>query len=107
MSFTCRVEGQTPFNVEWIRSDGRPLPSRASVDSDYTLTIRDVKSTDAGRYICNVVGPGGRQQEEGELVVVGKVMGFSCILYIVFICICMDIVSSHLFSVIRSNPATC
>ena len=49
------------------------------MDSDYTLTIRDVKSTDAGRYICNVVGPGGRQQEEGELVVVGKVMGFGCI----------------------------
>ncbi|KAK2193775.1 hypothetical protein NP493_5g02050 [Ridgeia piscesae] len=71
VSFTCRVEGQTPFNVEWIRADGRPLPSRASVGSDYTLTIRDVKSTDAGRYICNVVGPGGRQQEEAELVVVG------------------------------------
>lgn len=75
VSFTCRVEGQVPVNIEWIRSDGRPLPSRASVDSDYTLTIRDVKSTDAGRYICNVVGPRGRQHEEAELVVVGKVMG--------------------------------
>lgn len=41
VSFTCRVDGQMPFKVEWIRADGCPLPSRASVNSNYTLTIRD------------------------------------------------------------------
>ena len=50
--FQCVVGGPGPFRVVWSRLDSRQLPDRASVSPRYSLTIRDLRPEDSGRYAC-------------------------------------------------------
>jgi len=72
ITFHCNVQGQSPFNVRWIRGDGRPLSSRTRVGSDHSLSIHSAQSTDAGSYICTATNLYGRGNDETKLVIVGE-----------------------------------
>ncbi|XP_072334658.1 basement membrane-specific heparan sulfate proteoglycan core protein isoform X2 [Scyliorhinus torazame] len=49
----CQVFGQAPFYFYWSRADGQPLSSRVQQrDQGEELLIREIKSSDAGTYIC-------------------------------------------------------
>jgi len=75
--FRCQVNGNNRNGrtngetIQWMRADGRPLPSRAVVTGN-TMTIRRVESTDEGRYICVASNRYGRNQAEAELSVSGR-----------------------------------
>ena len=70
VTFRCDAQGQGPINVQWMRSDGRPLPDRAVVGRDNSLRITDLRPSDSGRYICAAVNAFGRSEQDAELSVV-------------------------------------
>ncbi|XP_076086554.1 basement membrane-specific heparan sulfate proteoglycan core protein-like isoform X4 [Mytilus galloprovincialis] len=70
--FQCNVQGPGPFNVIWSRIDGQGLPNRAQVGPRYSLTIRDVQETDAGRYVCTATNVHGSNRQYVNLIVLGK-----------------------------------
>ena len=70
--FQCNVQGPGPFNVIWSRVDGRGLSSNAQVGPRYSLTIRSVQETDAGRYVCTATNVHGSSREYVSLIVIGK-----------------------------------
>jgi len=76
VTFECNVGGQGPFDVRWIRADGRPLPDRAIVGRDNSLRIKKLQPSDAGRYVCIAVNAFGRTQVEADLSIVGMSLGF-------------------------------
>jgi hypothetical protein len=61
------------MRVTWARTNGRPLPRRASIDADNSLTINGLISSDGGGYTCTAVNTYGRT--EGTVLL--KVMGES------------------------------
>ncbi len=65
--------GRGPYDVRWTRYDGRPLPNRATIGGDYSLTISNLQPTDAGIYVITVVNPVGTTSDEVEIEVLGKV----------------------------------
>ncbi|XP_052285983.1 basement membrane-specific heparan sulfate proteoglycan core protein-like isoform X3 [Dreissena polymorpha] len=69
--FQCQVSGEGPFNVVWSRLDSRQLPDRATVGPRYSMTIRNVKLEDAGRYRCTATNRHGNTRREVELRVIG------------------------------------
>lgn len=72
MTFQCDVRGHGPFNVQWMRADGRALPTdRAVTERDYSLRITNLRTTDSGRYICVALNAFGRSQLDAELTVLG------------------------------------
>lgn len=70
--FQCNVQGPGPFNVIWSRIDGQGLPNRAQVGPRYSLTIRDVQETDAGRYVCTATNVHGSNRQYVNLIVLGR-----------------------------------
>ena len=72
VTFNCRPEGRGPFTINWIRADGLPLPARGVIRPDNSLFIPNIQSVDSGRYICVVVNPWGRNQQEVDLTVIGQ-----------------------------------
>ena len=72
ITFYCNVQGQGPFNVRWIRGDGRPLSARTRIGPDNSLSIRSAQSTDAGSYMCTATNLYGRGNDEAKLVIVGE-----------------------------------
>ncbi|XP_041062394.1 basement membrane-specific heparan sulfate proteoglycan core protein isoform X1 [Carcharodon carcharias] len=49
----CQVFGQAPFYYYWSRADGQPLSSRVQQrNQGEELLIQEIKSSDAGIYIC-------------------------------------------------------
>ena len=48
------ITGAPPYNVQWSRKDGRPLPDGATIGSDYSLTIENAQAFDAGVYVVTV-----------------------------------------------------
>lgn len=68
--FQCQVSGDGPFQVRWVRLDGNRLPVRASTSPSNTLTIRDLRSEDTGRYVCRATNRFGTTSEEVVLRVI-------------------------------------
>ncbi|XP_064642804.1 basement membrane-specific heparan sulfate proteoglycan core protein-like isoform X7 [Lineus longissimus] len=60
--FTCNVQGPQPMRVTWARTNGRPLPRRASVTADNSLSINGLISSDGGGYTCTAVNTYGRTE---------------------------------------------
>ncbi|CAG2244995.1 Laminin subunit alpha,Basement membrane proteoglycan,Basement membrane-specific heparan sulfate proteoglycan core protein [Mytilus edulis] len=78
----CQRDGKLPvmsgpFNVIWSRIDGQDLPNRAKVGPRYSLTIRDVQETDAGRYVCTATNVHGSNIQYVNLIVLGWCAGHS------------------------------
>ena len=70
-----RITGREPYaRVEWIRADGRPLPDRSSVGPDHSLTIRNLQTSDSGRYILIVVNVYGTSRSEVDVNVRGQAL---------------------------------
>ncbi|KAG8231178.1 hypothetical protein J437_LFUL007938 [Ladona fulva] len=75
-SFQCRVSGDpsVPYSVWWI-ANNQPVPSegigRFSIDSEtQTLSVREVRASDAGTYTCSLQSPGGNDTRSAKLRVV-------------------------------------
>ncbi len=66
------LQGQGPFNVDWTRKDGRPLPSRAEILENYDLIIRNAQPSDSGIYVITVISSFGTSTDEVEVEVLGK-----------------------------------
>ncbi len=66
------LQGPGPYNVDWTRKDGQPLPNRAYITQDYSLVIRDAIPEDSGIYVITVVNPIGTTTDEVEITVMGK-----------------------------------
>ena len=70
---TIVLQGPGPFNVDWTRKDGRPLPQgRYQITQDYSLIIRDAVPEDSGIYVITVINPLGTTRDEVEITVMGK-----------------------------------
>lgn len=61
--------GYGPFSVQWTRQDGRPLPDRAYIGGDHSLTIHDLQPIDAGIYVITAVNQIGSDSAEVEIQV--------------------------------------
>ncbi|XP_071839760.1 basement membrane-specific heparan sulfate proteoglycan core protein-like isoform X3 [Apostichopus japonicus] len=62
----CNVDGEYD-QIEWVREDGAPLPSgRAYQQSDNSLLIRDLMTSDNGAYICRIYYRGETGQGVAE-----------------------------------------
>ena len=61
------LQGQGPFNVDWTRKDGRPLPSRAEILENYDLIIRNAQPSDSGIYVITVISSFGTSTDEVEV----------------------------------------
>ncbi|XP_060576968.1 basement membrane-specific heparan sulfate proteoglycan core protein-like [Ruditapes philippinarum] len=69
--YQCQVKsGEGPLNVVWSRQDKRQLPDRATVSPKYSLTIRNLKRDDTGRYSCSATNRYGATRQEVELIVI-------------------------------------
>ena len=52
ISLPCKVIGNPPPKVDWVRLDGKIPLKRASVSEDYTLHLTQVTASDSGHYKC-------------------------------------------------------
>ncbi|XP_041377591.1 basement membrane-specific heparan sulfate proteoglycan core protein-like isoform X3 [Gigantopelta aegis] len=66
--FECLASGSPPPSVRWSRSGERGLPATATVENG-VITIKNVKLSDAGDYVCSAVTSAGTIQETGRLQV--------------------------------------
>ena len=60
LQFVCLVEGFPQPEIMWLK-DGNPLPNiRRLTDLGESLSLRDVRVTDAGVYMCVATNPLGQ-----------------------------------------------
>ena len=69
ITVTVTISGTPPYNVQWSRKDGQPLPDRVTIGGDYSLTIEDLQPVDAGIYIVTAVNSIGTSYAEIEIEV--------------------------------------
>ncbi|XP_059511622.1 basement membrane-specific heparan sulfate proteoglycan core protein isoform X10 [Stegostoma tigrinum] len=66
----CQVVGQAPFYYYWSRADGHPLSNRVQQrQQGEELVIREIKSADAGIYICTCRNMQSTNSSQTEIIV--------------------------------------
>ncbi|XP_067873656.1 basement membrane-specific heparan sulfate proteoglycan core protein isoform X2 [Heterodontus francisci] len=66
----CQVIGQAPLYYYWSRADGQPLSNRIQLrDQGEELLIQEIKSSDAGIYICTCRNMQSTNSSRVEVVV--------------------------------------
>ncbi|GCC31496.1 hypothetical protein chiPu_0009954 [Chiloscyllium punctatum] len=66
----CQVIGQAPFYYYWSRADGHPLSNRVQQrEQGEELVIREIKSSDAGIYVCTCRNMQSTNSSQAEIIV--------------------------------------
>ncbi|VEL21515.1 unnamed protein product, partial [Protopolystoma xenopodis] len=69
--FMCRVAGDPKQTIIWKREDGIAMPvNRSKLLGDKSLEIHDIKSIDAGNYVCMANNSAGRVEAVARLDVI-------------------------------------